>query len=73
MNEIELARTYLQTLLEIERATQAQVDAYQQDLLASLYRHAIAECALLQGLPRTHGSARPGFTGMEKLAPGFAP
>ena len=40
MNEIELARTYLQTLLEIERAPQADIDAYQRDLLASLYRHA---------------------------------
>jgi phenylacetate-CoA ligase len=40
MNEIELARTYLQTLLEIERAPQAQLDAYQQNLLAALYKHA---------------------------------
>ena len=39
-DEIGLARTYLQTLLEIERATQAEVDAYQHNLLASLYRHA---------------------------------
>jgi phenylacetate-CoA ligase len=40
MNETEFARTYLQTLLEIERAPRAQLDAYQQDLLASLYRYA---------------------------------
>ena len=34
MHEIEIARTYLQTLLGIKRAAQAEVDAYQQDLLA---------------------------------------
>ena len=41
MNEIELARTYLQTLLQLEHAAQVQVDAFQQELLGSLYRHAI--------------------------------
>ena len=51
MNEIELARTYLQTLLEIERAPQAQVDAYQQDLLASLYRHATRNVPFYRDYP----------------------
>jgi phenylacetate-CoA ligase len=40
MNEIEIARSYLQTLLAIERAPPAELDAYQRDLVASLYRHA---------------------------------
>ena len=51
MNEIELARTYLQTLLEIERAPQAQLDAYQQDLLASLYRHATRNVPFYRDYP----------------------
>ena len=51
MNEIEIARTYLQTLLEIERAPQAEVDAYQQDLLASLYRHATRHVPFYSGYP----------------------
>ena len=51
MNEIELARTYLQTLLEIERATNAQVDAYQRDLLASLYRHAARNVPFYRDYP----------------------
>ena len=51
MNEIEIARNYLQTLLEIERAPQAQLDAYQQDLVASLYRHARRNVPFYQDYP----------------------
>ncbi len=51
MNEIEIARSYLATLLEIERATQAQLDAYQQDLVASLYRHARRSVPFYQDYP----------------------
>ncbi|MGH9554135.1 MAG: hypothetical protein ACRD3W_32455, partial [Terriglobales bacterium] len=49
MNEIELARRYLETLLEIERAPRAQVDAYQQGILATLYRHATRNVPLYNG------------------------
>jgi phenylacetate-CoA ligase len=59
MNEIELARTYLQTLLEIERAPQAQLDAYQQDLLASLYKHATRNVPFYRDYPKLAAAPDP--------------
>jgi phenylacetate-CoA ligase len=59
MNEVEIARSYLQTLLEIERATQAQLAAYQQDLVASLYRHARQNVPFYQDYPEVSDSLDP--------------
>jgi phenylacetate-CoA ligase len=59
MNEIEIARTYLQTLLEIERAPPAQVDAYQHDLLASLYGYATRNVPFYSDYPELTESPDP--------------
>jgi phenylacetate-CoA ligase len=59
MNEIELARKYLQTLLEIERAPQARLDAYQRDLLASLYRHATRNVPFYRNYPQLVAAPDP--------------
>ena len=70
MKEIEVARTYLQTLLAIERAPQAQLDAYQQELMVPTRE---VQCALLQPLSPNCWSAPTKFTGMERLTAGLAP
>ena len=59
MKEIEFARTYLQTLLQIERAPQAQLDAYQQELLASLYEHARRNAPFYRYYPEIAGLPQP--------------
>jgi len=59
MKEIEFARTYLQTLLEIERAPQAQLDAYQQELVASLYQHARRNVPFYRYYPEIAGPPEP--------------
>jgi phenylacetate-CoA ligase len=59
MKEIEFAQTYLQTLLEIERAPQAQLDEYQQELLASLYQHARHNVPFYRYYPEIAGTPQP--------------
>jgi phenylacetate-CoA ligase len=59
MNEIELARTYLQTLLEIERAPRAQLDTYQRDLLAPLYEHATRNVPYYGDYPKLDATPDP--------------
>jgi phenylacetate-CoA ligase len=59
MDEIELARTYLQSLLEVERAPQAELVAYQRDLLAPLYKHAIQNAPLYKYYPKLAAAPDP--------------
>lgn len=57
MDEIALARNYLDTLLATERASSHELEAYQQKLLASLYRHARRNVPFYSNYPEGSGEA----------------
>lgn len=51
MDEIALARSYLDTLLATERASSHELEAYQQGLFASLYSHAVRNVPFYSNYP----------------------
>ena len=67
MNEIEVARNYLETLLEIERADHDQILAYQYRLLESLCRHAAKTVPFYQNYTDLASPADPTTAAWRKL------
>lgn len=53
--EAEIAQEFLQVLLQTERASESDLDAYQARLLTGLFRHAHAHVPFYADYPRTNG------------------
>jgi phenylacetate-CoA ligase len=58
-NEIELAQAYLESLLKTERASPADIEAYQGELLSALYAHAMNHVPFYKSYPSLREPAGP--------------
>jgi phenylacetate-CoA ligase len=67
LNEIEIARGHLTTLLETERAPYAEINAYQGELLSALYSHAQRNAPFYQTYPDLEPPINPRSTAWRGL------